>query len=195
MEDLVSLLPKEEKAQCTGRSPPRQEAVHFDVAAESIALVRSSEVPSNMKNNPADTEASDTEGTTVDEDYRYTTVLLVKDKKRNFCPSYHSHDPEKSITPFAVILLAVLFAIYILNQADRLVLPVAIPSGLRCEITEKNECRNLTNVKSEGYTLTSLLDLGNSSANASNKTADCIDFNDYEQGLLTGKYCLFFCGW
>ena len=132
--------------------------------------------------------ASDAEGT-LDENHRYSTVLLDKKaKKRRWCPSYRSADPDRTVTPFAVVLLAVLFAIYILNQADRLVLPVAIPSGLRCEFKE-DDCRNLTSkVSTEDPlkdTLTGLFVDTPNASNTSNET-DCIQFNDYEQGLLTG---------
>jgi len=44
---------------------------------------------------------------------------------------YQSSDTESRVTPFAVVILMVLFVIYVLNQADRLVLPVSIPAGLR----------------------------------------------------------------
>ena len=88
------------------------------------------------------------------------------------CTSYRSPDHDFKVTPFAVILLLILFVIYILNQADRLMLPVAIPSGLRCEVSIKSECRNST-------------DDPNNSSNLDN-TTDCIHFSDNEQGLLTG---------
>ena len=73
-----------------------------------------------------------------------------------------------SLHPYIVLLLLLL--IYVLNQADRLVLPVVIPSGLRCESGSVNICDNST-------------------ANDSNATTtkeDCISFSDYEQGLITG---------
>lgn len=181
MEDEVSLLPE---ARPTGKS---SRGVYFNAATESVVLKATEDIQDHetMKSNnyPA-TDASDTDAT-VDENHEYSTILLKKKSRHSFCPSYRSHDPDKAITPFAVVLLAVLFAIYILNQADRLVLPVAIPAGLRCEITEKNECRNLTHTESEGHTMTKTLDLSESK-NSSNKTPDCIDFSDYEQGLLTG---------
>lgn len=143
--------------------------VSFHVSTESLTLIDHQE----MKNPHSDNEISDTEGT-LDENHRYSTVLLDSAKKKKsmcwgFCKSYHSADPDMSLTPFAIVLLAVLFVIYVLNQADRLVLPVAIPAGLRCEISE-TECRTAKGRMS----------------NASNQTVDCIDFNDYEQGLLTG---------
>lgn len=178
MGDEVRLLPEPLSASTSSR------AVYFDAASESVVLKAAEDLedPAMKSNYPA-TDASDTDAT-VDENHEYSTILLKKNK-RSFCPSYRTHDPEKTITPFAVTLLVVLFAIYILNQADRLVLPVAIPAGLRCELTEKNECRNLSDTEAEGYTITSKLDLSES-INTSNETKDCIDFNDYEQGLLTG---------
>ena len=72
-----------------------------------------------------------------------------------------------SLHPYIVLILLLL--IYVLNQADRLVLPVVIPAGLRCTLSSSGECDNST-------------------SNSSNSTGheDCISFNDYEQGLITG---------
>ena len=98
---------------------------------------------------------------------------------RNFFKTYRSV-PDGSVervTPFAVVLLVVLLAVYVLNQADRLVLPVVIPNGLRCDVG-KDECavaNNATNSSASG--------------NGSNETSSeggCIKFNDDQQGLLTG---------
>ncbi len=184
MEEEVRLIPPDPtEAQSTEKSPPRNEAVIFDAASESVILKGTESHLTTMKSSHPDT-GSDTDGTTLDDD-GYRSVLLANKKKRSFFPSYRTHDPERTITPFAVILLAVLFVIYILNQADRLVLPVAIPAGLRCANNDKNECRNLTDTESEGYTITSHI---NTAVNLSNETnRDCIDFDDFEQGLLTGK--------
>ena len=74
-----------------------------------------------------------------------------------------------SLHPFIVLFLLLL--IYVLNQADRLVLPVVIPSGLRCKASASSECDNST--------------AGNIS-DVNSSSEDCISFNDYEQGLITG---------
>jgi len=78
-----------------------------------------------------------------------------------------SNANQISLHPLIVLILLLL--IYILNQADRLVLPVVIPAGLRCTLSSSKDCDN-------------------SSSNSSNSTShkDCISFNDYEQGLITG---------
>lgn len=81
----------------------------------------------------------------------------------------------EQVAPFAVILLLVLLAVYVLNQADRLVLPVVIPNGLRCDVG-KEDCGIASNASSNGSDPTS------------NTTHDCIQFNDDQQGLLTGRY-------
>ena len=129
--------------------------------------------------NSLRSEFSDVDGTVtgspLDENHSYTTILLSNRENNSSClkccPSYRSADTEKRLTPFAVILLLVLLCIYIVNQADRLVLFVAIPSGLRCITSVQEEC-----------------------AETSNKTlnnTDCIHFNDYEQGIITGMlYCI-----
>ena len=81
------------------------------------------------------------------------------------------------VTPFAVVLLLVLLAVYVLNQADRLVLPVVIPNGLRCNVG-KDDCSglNTTNTSTDG----------NDTTNNTSSNSDCIQFNDDQQGLLTG---------
>lgn len=92
---------------------------------------------------------------------------------RRFAATYRSTNPQSRVTPFAVVLLLVLLLIYVLNQADRLVLAVLIPSGLRCSGSNSSEdsvCPNQT---------LSHID------NTTNYT-DCIEFDDNQQGLLTG---------
>lgn len=88
---------------------------------------------------------------------------------------YSWEEKVDKVTPFAVILLIVLLLIYVLNQADRLVLPVVIPNGLRCNVG-KEDCatQNSTN-SSRG-------------ASTNSSEGDCIQFNDNQQGLLTGQY-------
>ncbi len=97
------------------------------------------------------------------------------------CEAYQSGDPEKKVTPFAVVILLVLFIIYVLNQADRLVLPVSITAGLRCDASVSSQC-NSTNNFTYFRELDNELDLA-----VSNKSEDCIHFDDEEQGLLTGE--------
>lgn len=169
--------------------PPRVqlEAVFYDANTESVDL-RNTCDQQGMEHVYTDNDTSDADGTL---DETCNTVLLRDSSKKgrccSCCPSYRSADPDENITPFAIILLIVLFMIYILNQADRLVLPVAIPSGLRCEVSVKNECRNLTHLGSKDVSFTRHLQ-DTEFANLTNMTEDCIHFNDYEQGLLTGMF-------
>jgi hypothetical protein len=168
----------------------------YDKETESLTLgLQDPSSPGSINNMDEKADLLNSEGdadpgSTLDEDHRYSTVLLGNKAKqsrwRSFCPTYHSADPDRTVTPFAVVLLVVLFAIYILNQADRLVLPIAIPTGLRCE-TSKDNCRNLTST--EENTMTYIFTDPPNDSNSSNRT-DCISFNDYEQGLLTGKFAL-----
>jgi len=120
-----------------------------------------------------------------------------KSKLQFLCPScydhfssYRSSNPEERVTPFALVLLLVLFMVYVLNQADRLVLPVVIPDGLRCELSFNDECANRSNNSmsdgsASGFTPITFRNETNLS-NATDVVSDCIDFNDDEQGLLTG---------
>lgn len=190
------------------QEPGEEEKVLYDAASESVSIGEEDRPLNTMRS------LSDTDGITDN------TVLLAKKKEESgclpcckFCPSYHSRNPGSStITPFSLVLLAVLFAIYILNQADRLVLPVAIPSGLRCEASVKNECRNLTHVDLADISdLADVSDMADVSvepedmalagyvaesenrnlSNVKNETEDCIHFSDNEQGLLTGNVLYF----
>ena len=134
------------------------------------------------------------------------TVLLHQDMKKSqmqvifpgvytFFSSYRSSNPEERVTPFALVLLFVLFLIYVLNQADRLVLAVTIPAGLRCEL-KASECGENTSVNSSVMLSTSDVTMHNfldgsdggvqgESGNSTND--DCIHFSDSQQGLLTGR--------
>ena len=159
--------------------------VFYETSTESLSF---SGRRSGMKT--AEDSENEVSGT-IDENHAYGTVLLGNGAaKTPCCPiSYRSPDPDKSVTPFAVILLAVLFGVYILNQADRLVLPVAIPSGLRCEGV-KEDCKNLSDTWDVGHSVKgaqySTADLASINGSNSSNDTDCIHFNDYEQGLLTG---------
>lgn len=198
MDRLLSLLINTEPPKPARSTPAR---AFYDAETESLTLSLdepcSSHRLADMKIvstvGDSDNEFSEAEGpNTVDENHKYSTVLLENKAKKypwpSCCPSYRSADPDRTVTPFAVVLLAVLFAIYILNQADRLVLPVAIPSGLRCEVSE-DDCRNSshTGSVSDGTMTGFFLDAEENASNSSNETADCIHFDDYQQGLLTGR--------
>lgn len=115
----------------------------------------------------------------------------------SFLKAYHAPDGStERVTPFAVVMLIMLLAVYVLNQADRLVLPVVIPSGLRCGVA-KEECNakleNVTNssAASNGHRTGSglLFSTVGENYNTTNSSGgkDCIDFSDDEQGLLTGE--------
>lgn len=113
-----------------------------------------------------------------------TSILADQEREVQKCPSflprnfYQRKTPNgktERVAPFAVVMLLVLLAVYVLNQADRLVLPVVIPNGLRCGVGKEDCASSNANNSS------------NSSSFAhSNSTTDCIQFNDDQQGLLTG---------
>ena len=113
--------------------------------------------------------------TTVLADHKHSNGNLIA-----FLRYFYRRDTgAERVTPFAVVLLLVLLTVYVLNQADRLVLPVVIPNGLRCNVG-KEDCAssNSTNA-SDGE--------NDTSRNASSRTGDCIQFNDDQQGFLTGN--------
>lgn len=191
MEKLLQLL---KLARTSSRSfnettADDQDAVFYETSSEAVSFISRANAEEMNRNQENDEYYPSDEGTLTTTALRdnkdYKSVLLddkarsSKEQSGSSCCSscnvtYRSSDPEKRVTPFAVTLLAVLFLIYVVNQADRLVLPVAIPSGLRCEASVKDECRN-----ESSYAV-------NSTQNASNNS-DCIHFTDNEQGLLTGK--------
>ena len=98
----------------------------------------------------------------------------VADKLR--LPFYSS----SRISCFSIALLCILLFIYVLNQADRLVLPVVIPAGLRCSGENKSAVCAALSLNQSTFL--------NVSWDVDNRTASpsCIAFNDWEQGLLTG---------
>lgn len=112
--------------------------------------------------------------TSSDEDNNETEAIHPHSGKKSlfskvtYFPNFNDLN-QLSLHPFIVLFLLLL--IYVLNQADRLVLPVVIPSGLRCESSSSGECDNSTTSNDSDVTSSS---------------EDCISFNDYEQGLITG---------
>lgn len=109
----------------------------------------------------SDNNASDTE--TIDPQVKNKILF----SKVTYFTNLNSPN-QVSLHPYIVLVLLLL--IYVLNQADRLVLPVVIPSGLRCEVSSASECDDSTTNES----------------NVTSTSEDCISFNDYEQGLITG---------
>lgn len=169
-------------------SEHRKEAVFYEAKGEVVTFRGKSSKGAADELTDSDMQQTDDPAAKSDDGYssEADTVELLKPSKKKdrwyssscyqFCMSYRSPDPDLKVTPFAVILLTILFIIYVLNQADRLMLPVAIPSGLRCEVSVQDECRNGSSVPINGTT----------PSNESNET-NCIHFNDNEQGLLTGR--------
>ena len=115
--------------------------------------------------------------------------------------SYHApNGAAERVTPFAVVLLVVLLAVYVLNQADRLVLPVVIPNGLRCGVVQDTCTENESNTSGVSFNHSvgssqafeaSLVSIAHyaedgSTEAGSNRSRDCIVFGDNGQGLLTG---------
>ena len=71
---------------------------------------------------------------------------------------------QETTTRRAILALVVLFFVSVLNQADRWLLPVVAPDGMRCFLTG-GTCKNDT---------------------VSNVSCGCVDFSTYDQGILTG---------
>lgn len=176
MEDRLQISQAQvEENSASGSLSGRWKETVFYEAKEEMVTIRASRAADESK----DSGMQQTDGSASGDDGDADTVELIKKPIRGdspctsscyqFCMSYRSPDPDLKVTPFAVVILTILFIIYVLNQADRLVLPVAIPSGLRCELSVQDECRNNDSIPS----------------NYSNDT-NCIHFNDNEQGLLTG---------
>ena len=89
---------------------------------------------------------------------------------------------SSQISCFSIILLCILLSIYVVNQADRLVLPVVIPAGLRCGAGNKSDaCVQLPLNQSTFLNVSSDAD-----KRTVQESSSCIEFNDWEQGLLTG---------
>lgn len=209
MDDLVEAASAREEVLRANRSSTNL-IVSYKKESETCSIIQA---PTREESRESDLEDSSTMGA-EDSDMKddSNAVLLQQDMKKSqmqmlfptvytFFSSYRSSNPDKKVTPFAMVLLIVLFLIYVLNQADRLVLAVTIPAGLRCELKSSecgasnestNSTRFLDNINyneisdvDNDQTLHNFFeDYGNSSAN--NQSQDCIHFSDSEQGLLTG---------
>ena len=180
MDDHIQVCEAKEDLQCTEAKP--EVVVTYDVKTDSCTFKTMTAVPNGAhceSNGPLEPMAA----ASASESQQHT-ILLREDEKKSrcqyICPScykffksYRSTDPQRMVTPFALVLLLVLFVIYVLNQADRLVLPVVIPAGLRCGASEADECGNTSN-----------------SSNSTNTDEGCIIFSDHEQGLITGRALL-----
>ena len=174
--------------------PPPDASVFYDSSTESCDLDfrKQKGVIENDTRLLGSSSAVDSES-----DVDRSELLREKQKKSRLqflCPScydcfasYRSANPEERVTPFALVLLLVLFMVYVLNQADRLVLPVVIPDGLRCELSFDEECANRSNHSMNDGSASGFMPIHDSNlSNATDVVSDCIDFNDDEQGLLTG---------
>lgn len=174
MDDRIQVAEAKEDLQGIEAKP--EVVVAYDVKTDTCTMKT---VPNGAHASTDDTLEP---MASVSEQQHNTVLLREGEKKSKFqyvCPScygffksYRSTDPQGKVTPFALVLLLVLFAVYVLNQADRLVLPVVIPAGLRCGATEAEECGNVSNLTN--------------GTDASNRTEDCIAFSDHEQGIITG---------
>ena len=97
------------------------------------------------------------------------------------------------VSCFSLILLSLLLFIYVLNQADRLVLPVVIPAGLRCNVQTNRTClpKTISNHANQSVRRDEATLQRQGAAFVANVTPttsgeDCIPFSDTDQGLLTG---------
>lgn len=204
MEDPVHVESDREAAfrAKSFRSSPRL-AVTFNKESETCAIVEVSErareegMEDAMGGEDSDIK-DDPEAVLLQQDMKKSQMRILFPSVYTFFSSYRSSSPDERVTPFAIVLLIVLFLIYVLNQADRLVLAVTIPAGLRCEL-KASECKvnGSTNnsllstfgdhgVHPAGNDVTMIDFLEDYNANTTNETKDCIHFSDSEQGLLTG---------
>lgn len=200
MDDLVQAANAKEDASQLKKGDKKL-TVAFRKETEFCAIIEPSNEESEDDQEPAmgvqdsDNIGDDSKAVLLQQDMKKSQMQVLFPGVYTFFSSYRSSNPEERVTPFALILLLVLFLIYVLNQADRLVLAVTIPAGLRCEL-KASECGvNTTNSslmldfdensQSEDVTMSNFL-----AANGSRNTtsSDCIHFSDSQQGLLTGTY-------
>ena len=199
MDDLLRVAEAKEAVAST-RHRDKELTVSYKKESESCAILEAT----------TDEEGGDTDATMGAEDSSAkgeddSAVLLHQDMKKSqmqlmfpsvylFLSSYRSSNPDKRVTPFAIVLLVVLFLVYVLNQADRLVLAVTIPAGLRCEL-KASECAANGSINSSLAVAAMSDDVRDysyeSNGNSSNTSSqDCIHFSDSQQGLLTGELVL-----
>lgn len=188
MEDHLQVRVALETNSSSLPQPPPEPSVSFNASTSTTSVeFDTAESLHNPELEPEGVSARSLEmegpGSSSDE---YTTSLLPKTRVENSltprscltecCAAYRPTDSGARVTPFAIILLVVLLVIYVLNQADRLVLAVLIPSGLRCwedfENSTNSSCSENQN------------DILNNTDNGN--ITDCVNFNNFEQGLLTG---------
>ena len=159
-------------------SPPATEliSVAFDAKTASVDLD-----PTRSLDKVEEEVEKKMDGVDSSSD-EYTTSLLPEPSaaEDRSCltkcyAAYRSPNSGSRVTPFAIILLIVLLVIYVLNQADRLVLAVLIPSGLRC-YEDFNSTSNSTCSEP----------IGDNETYIERNSTDCIHFDNFEQGLLTG---------
>ena len=202
MDDLVQTAHTKEDASQLKKTEKKL-VVAFKKETDTCSIVEASpEEPENeaepaMGAQDSDNIGDDSKVVLLQQDMKKSQMQVLFPRVYLFFSSYRSSDPEERVTPFALVLLLVLFLIYVLNQADRLVLAVTIPAGLRCEL-KASECGVNTsinsslmlgnNVENDDVTMSNLFQVsnGNESSNATND--DCIHFSDSQQGLLTGTY-------
>ena len=202
MDDLVQAAHAKEDASQLKKTE-KKFAVAFKKETDTCSIVEASpEEPENeaepaMGAQDSDNIGDDSKVVLLQQDMKKSQMQVLFPRVYLFFSSYRSSDPEERVTPFALVLLLVLFLIYVLNQADRLVLAVTIPAGLRCEL-KASECGVNTSinsslmlglgdsVKSDDVTMSNLFQRSNGSSNATSD--DCIHFSDSQQGLLTGTY-------
>ena len=104
-------------------------------------------------------------------------AAVLADKLR--LPFYSS----SRVSVFSILLLGILLSVYVLNQADRLVLPVVIPAGLRCSGANKSDACAQLSLNHSAAPDDLLEEAHNGTTHGS---PSCIAFSDWEQGLLTG---------
>ncbi len=204
MDDLIQAAHAKQDASQLKKTEKKL-AVAFKKETDSCSIVEASPEESENDAEPAmgaqdsDNIGDDSKAVLLQQDMKKSQMQVLFPRAYLFFSSYRSGNPEERVTPFAIVLLLVLFLIYVLNQADRLVLAVTIPAGLRCEL-KASECgvNTSTNsslmlglgdsVESDYVTMSNLFQGSNDSRSSNTTNEDCIHFSDSQQGLLTGAY-------
>ncbi|EDQ87239.1 uncharacterized protein MONBRDRAFT_27436 [Monosiga brevicollis MX1] len=88
-------------------------------------------------------------------------------------------------TTLRVLVLGLLLLIFILNQADRQLLPVLISGGLKCNSSAASQSPNSTNTSYSGVSVSAWFDVSGLHTQG-DADADCLSFSDTMEGLLKG---------
>ena len=171
------LLSNKDLLEEDDQQPDFDLSVGYDVHCEAVTT-RFTKVDGStnpMKGDEADDRTASPETTPLAPRSHTSSAADVVRKLK--LPFYSS----SQVSWFSIALLCILLFIYVLNQADRLVLPVVIPAGLRC--SKPNISDACLEVPLNG---TPPLNVSEPDNRTASTVTSCIVFSDWEQGLLTG---------